>query len=83
MVKRTKPLADRHAWIFSRADTALREAIEKRNVERNGRCLFTLYDARVAAGHAWNPHRARLNDGMRWRKALMDEAVWLNKEIGI
>ncbi len=82
MVERTKPLADRHALAFSTADTALREAIDDRNRTRDGRCLFALYNARVTAGHAWNPHRTRLNTAMSWRKALMEEAQWLNKEIG-
>jgi hypothetical protein len=82
MVERSKPSADWHAVRFSDADTALREAVETRDRMRDGRDLFAFYDARVAAGHAWNPHRRRLNEAMGWRKSLMDEAQAINKELG-
>ena len=34
------------------------------------------YDARLAAGHAWNPHRARLRDANRWIAAIQEEIDW-------
>lgn len=31
------------------------------------------YDHRVAAGHAWHPHRQRLREANRWIKAIMED----------
>lgn len=81
-VEATKPSADFYAMRFSNADTALRDAIAKREAVGEPRTLFHLYDARVAAGFAWNPHRKKLATAMSWRTALMTEAAALNKELG-
>ena len=34
------------------------------------------YDARVAAGHAWHPYRARLREACRWIAAIQEEINW-------
>lgn len=34
------------------------------------------YDARMAAGHAWHPHRTRLREATRWLKAIKEEMDW-------
>jgi hypothetical protein len=34
------------------------------------------YDARVEAGHAWHPYRARLREANRWIKAIKEEMEW-------
>nr|WP_321986167.1 hypothetical protein [uncultured Lichenicoccus sp.] len=44
--------------------------------------LFAAYDKRMVLGHQWNPHRQRLNDAERWRKAIFDELRQVNAEIG-
>jgi hypothetical protein len=35
--------------------------------------LFAAYDLRLEAGHAWWPHRRRLDDAAAWLKALQKE----------
>lgn len=83
-VEESTPIAGHHAMLFSRADIALREALALRDEEGEPRRrIFGYYDNRLTAGHAWNPHRQRLKDAMRWRTALMDEAKAINKELGI
>lgn len=44
--------------------------------------LFALYDARMHAGHAWNPHRKRLKDAQAWGKAIMSDLQAINQAIG-
>lgn len=43
--------------------------------------LFAAYDARMAAGHAWNPHRARLRDAERWHRAILAELRYVNEAL--
>jgi hypothetical protein len=43
--------------------------------------MLRAYDARVAAGHAWNPHRTNLRDAERWLKALRSELTNINMEL--
>lgn len=81
-VEALKPSAEYHGMRFQNADHELREAIHKREVSGQSYTLFELYDARVEAGHAWNPYRKKLSEAMNWRKSLMDEAASLNKELG-
>ncbi len=81
-VEAVAPIASQYAMAFTQADLALKHAIAQREMLGGPRYVFEFYDARVAAGHAWHPHRQRLNDALRWRKALMDAAQAINKELG-
>lgn len=81
-VERHKPISDHLGQIFREADTALRAAHASRLLKGEPMNLFPFYDARVAAGFAWNPHRTALNTALSWRKSIMDEAKMLNKELG-
>lgn len=82
MVEDTAPIAGDYAMRFSYADQALRQKLAERMVTGGPRYVFEFYDARVAAGHAWHPHRKKLEEALRWRRALMDIAKALNKELG-
>lgn len=82
IVEHTSPIAGDYAMRFSYADQALRQKLAERMIAGEPRYVFEFYDARVAAGHAWHPHRKKLEDALRWRKALMDLAKAMNKELG-
>lgn len=43
--------------------------------------LFAAYDARMLAGHAWNPHKQRLRDAERWHKAVLAELRYVNEAL--
>jgi hypothetical protein len=75
------PEADRCEGIFRAADKALRDAVEARDRAGQRWPLFHLYDARMHAGHAWNPHRSRLRDAIRWHKAVCDAAAAIEKKL--
>lgn len=57
-------------------------AMRRRGVTVTHDAILKAYDARVAAGHAWNPTRVRLQDAERWLKALRSELTNINLEIG-
>lgn len=44
--------------------------------------VLAAYDARVTAGHQWNPHRIRYQETLRWLKTLRMELKDVNREIG-
>lgn len=44
--------------------------------------MLAIYDARVSAGHDWNPYRARYQDALRWLKTLRMELKDVNYAIG-
>lgn len=83
LVEKIKPSADYHAICFSNTDHSLRAALAERDARGERYTLFHLYDARMNAGHAWHPFRQKLNETMSWRKALMEEAAGLNKDLGL
>lgn len=68
-----------YAAAFWSAHARLVEA-HQRDVDKPLRLLA--YDARVLAGHAWHPFRAKAQDIGRWLKLLRDELRAVNREIG-
>jgi hypothetical protein len=75
------PEADRCESIFRAADARLRRAIATRDSAGLRYPLLDHYDDRMRAGHAWNPHRSRLRDAIRWHKAVCDEIMAVSKKL--
>lgn len=46
------------------------------------KAMVAAYDARVAAGHEWNPSKTKLQEAERWLRRIKTELKAANAELG-
>ncbi len=73
-----------YAEVFHLTDATLRQlhADRKAGGVISKIDMLAAYDARMEAGHAWNPFRAKAQELAGWLKALRHELKAVNQEIG-